>query len=63
MNILDKLRFKLLMMKRVKAFTISLQNGLSIDAARKITDAKYPVSEAYLEYEKGLKKKKKGEAP
>jgi hypothetical protein len=59
MNLLDKLRFKLLMMKRVKAFTLSLQKGLSITEARKITDEEYPVSEEYLEYEKGLKVKEK----
>jgi len=43
------------MMKRVKAFTMSLQDGLSISEARKITDDRYPVSEEYREYEKGLK--------
>jgi hypothetical protein len=58
MNIIDKLRFKLLMMKRVKAFTMSLQKGLPFSEARKITDEKYPASEEYREYEKGLKGKK-----
>lgn len=58
MNILDKLQFKLLMMKRVKALTLSLQKGLSISEARKITDEKYPVSEEYREYEEGLKEKR-----
>lgn len=55
MNILDKLRFKTLLKKRAKEFTISLQAGLSIQTARKITDEKYPVSEEYREYEKELK--------
>lgn len=59
MNILDRLKFKLLMMKRVKSFTMSLQRGLSIADAKKITDEKFPASKEYLEYESRLKENKK----
>jgi hypothetical protein len=55
----DKLQFKLLMIKRVKAFALSLQAGLSISEAIKKIDEKYPVSEEYREFEKSLKEKEK----
>jgi len=56
-SIINNMLYKLLMMKRVKAFSNYMQDGMSMHDAMKEVDAKYPVSEKYLEYEKKLKEK------